>query len=218
MNEKLEDVLGKASIIIVFALLAVWQARSIVTILAHRDEIPLWALVLTSRVSGLIFIALTVALTIIRLAPRRHDQGLAPRLTAVLGTHLMMLLVVVPSNPAGPVLQTLSTALTISGTLASIWCAVHLGRSFSIMATARRLVTEGPYSVVRHPLYVAEAITIVGIILGHGTLMAVILGLCWFILQFRRALNEERVLRATFPEYERYANEVPRFLPLKAPW
>ena len=81
------------------------------------------------------------------------------------------------------------------------------------MATARELVTEGPYKIIRHPLYGAEVITIVGVTIGHWSASAALLGLVWLALQIRRAQNEERVLRASFPEYGDYARRVPMLMP-----
>ncbi len=81
------------------------------------------------------------------------------------------------------------------------------------MATARELVTQGPYKVIRHPLYGAEVVTIIGVAIGHWSPGAALLALAWLALQIRRAQNEERVLRARFPEYEAYARRVPMLLP-----
>jgi protein-S-isoprenylcysteine O-methyltransferase Ste14 len=99
------------------------------------------------------------------------------------------------------------------GTIFSIYCLHYLGRSFSIMASARELVTHGPYGVVRHPLYLAEGISTVGVILLNWSIWAVMLGLVQMALQFRRMLNEEKVLRAAFPEYADYAARVPMIVP-----
>ena len=41
----------------------------------------------------------------------------------------------------------------------------YLGKSFSIIPQARRLVREGPYSVVRHPLYLAEEVALLSCLL-----------------------------------------------------
>jgi protein-S-isoprenylcysteine O-methyltransferase Ste14 len=50
-------------------------------------------------------------------------------------------------------LNLLSAGLIVVGHLLAVYALAWLGRSFSIMAEARRLVTDGPYAVVRHPLY-----------------------------------------------------------------
>jgi protein-S-isoprenylcysteine O-methyltransferase Ste14 len=46
----------------------------------------------------------------------------------------------------------------------------HLGRSFSVVPQARGLVRGGPYSFVRHPLYLAEEIALLGILLQFYSL------------------------------------------------
>jgi protein-S-isoprenylcysteine O-methyltransferase Ste14 len=124
-----------------------------------------------------------------------------------------MLLVVLPTATPGLEMRFLSTVLIVVGTLLSIACALWLGQSFSIMATARRLVIKGPYSVIRHPLYAAEAITLVGIVISTWSIASISVGALQFILQYRRILNEERVLSAAFPEYDAYAQRVPMLIP-----
>jgi protein-S-isoprenylcysteine O-methyltransferase Ste14 len=93
-----------------------------------------------------------------------------------------------------------------------------LGQSFSIMAEARRLITHGPYAIVRHPLYVCEEIALVGMLIQVISPLALLIAAAHGLLQFRRLLNEEKVLRATFPEYERYAAHVPRLIPRLRRW
>ncbi|RVD65132.1 isoprenylcysteine carboxylmethyltransferase family protein, partial [Mesorhizobium sp. M7A.F.Ca.ET.027.03.2.1] len=88
-----------------------------------------------------------------------------------------------------------------------------LGRTFSIMATARKLVTSGPYAVVRHPLYICEAIFVSGVIISHLSALMVALGALQFLLQYRRARNEESILRQTFPDYEAYERTTPMLIP-----
>jgi protein-S-isoprenylcysteine O-methyltransferase Ste14 len=81
------------------------------------------------------------------------------------------------------------------------------------MASARELVTRGPYGVVRHPLYLAEGLSTIGIILLHWSPGVVARGAVQFALQFRRMQNEEKVLRAALPEYADYAARVPMVVP-----
>jgi protein-S-isoprenylcysteine O-methyltransferase Ste14 len=81
------------------------------------------------------------------------------------------------------------------------------------MAEARRMVTNGPYALVRHPLYVCEEIALIGILIQVISPAALIIAITHGLLQFRRILNEEKLLRATFPEYEGYAARTPRLIP-----
>ena len=82
---------------------------------------------------------------------------------------------------------------------------LQLGDSFSITPQAKRLVTGGIYSVVRHPVYVTGIIAMAGLALyvERPVFLAavVIVGL----LQFRRSKAEEAVLEAKFgQEYRDY--------------
>ena len=61
--------------------------------------------------------------------------------------------------------EPISTLLLLGGNALAVLVLVQLGRSFSVMAEARRLVTSGVYRWVRHPLYLAEELAVIGIVL-----------------------------------------------------
>jgi protein-S-isoprenylcysteine O-methyltransferase Ste14 len=99
------------------------------------------------------------------------------------------------------------------GTALAAYVLTQLGRSFSVMAEARRLVTSGVYGIVRHPLYLAEEIAVLGLavqFLSHRTLLlfAVHAG-----FQLRRIQNEEATLIKAFPEYGAYKAKTVRLIP-----
>ena len=108
----------------------------------------------------------------------------------------------------------ISSALVIVGMSLSFLVLRWLGKSFSIMAEARRLVTGGPYAIVRHPLYICEEIAVIGILIQVISPLAVLIVLAHALLQFRRMLDEEKILRATFYDYDDYAARTPRLIPL----
>jgi protein-S-isoprenylcysteine O-methyltransferase Ste14 len=213
MNKMLEDRLGKLLMLLIFGYLLFEQVNHLVTVYVHRDVLAFWQLLFVSKISGLIFLLLIVYYTATRLPPRNSANGVIPRMTAIAGTFVMMSLLVLPSADIGYEMRLLSTILMIVGTILSVYCIWHLGRSFSIMATARKLVTEGPYGIVRHPLYAAELVTIVGVVIGNWSVSAVAVGAIWLGLQILRARNEEAVLREAFPEYAEYAARVPMMVP-----
>ncbi|PBB94815.1 sodium:proton antiporter [Mesorhizobium sp. WSM3862] len=159
------------------------------------------------------FLVLIVATTVTRLPPKRTAQGIEPRVAALIGCFATVTLIAVPRVEILPQLQLAADLVTIIGFLLCTWCLWWLGRSFSITAQARRLVTAGPYQIVRHPLYACEAIVLLGIILRNPTWMTVAIGTIALAFQYRRIVNEERVLRAAFPEYHEYAQRVPMLLP-----
>jgi len=90
---------------------------------------------------------------------------------------------------------------------------IRLGRSFSIMAESRQLVTTGPYQFVRHPLYLTEEIALVGVFLQYASPWTVLLLLVQIAFQLRRMYNEELVLTAHFPEYAAYQRTTARLIP-----
>src|SRR5690242_13126350 len=214
MKRGFEDALGKSLLAGIFFVLAVVQIASILDLLHASAAIEDKGIVIIAKGFTLIFLLMTVILTIIRLPARNSAAGVEPRVTAIAGTFVLMVLAIVPSSPTGSMLRLLATTLIVTGTILSIFCLWWLGRSFSVMATARRLVVHGPYAFVRHPLYVAEAVTTAGIVLSNWSVAAVMIGLAWCIFQYRRSVNEETILRAAFPEYDEYARIVPRFVPV----
>jgi protein-S-isoprenylcysteine O-methyltransferase Ste14 len=83
----------------------------------------------------------------------------------------------------------------------AIYSMLYLGRSFSIFAEARNLVTGGPYRLVRHPLYLGEMVAIWSYTLAYPSRWSLSVISLFTILQCWRAKVEERKLEESFPEY-----------------
>jgi protein-S-isoprenylcysteine O-methyltransferase Ste14 len=81
------------------------------------------------------------------------------------------------------------------------------------MPEARRLVTAGIYSRIRHPLYFAEALATLGVLLQYRSVGAALLVAAQFAVQLWRMHEEEKVLAAQFPEYAIYRQRTARLLP-----
>jgi protein-S-isoprenylcysteine O-methyltransferase Ste14 len=82
-----------------------------------------------------------------------------------------------------------------------------------MMAEARRLVTSGPYRLVRHPLYLAEELAVVGIFVQSLSLWTALILAVQIAFQLRRMHNEEAILAESFPEYAAYRQRTARLLP-----
>jgi protein-S-isoprenylcysteine O-methyltransferase Ste14 len=168
---------------------------------------------IAARASSSLFVALAAATTLTRLPPVRKAAGIEPRIAALLGTFLLTVLAMLPRQELAPIALGFSSLLTIAGMLTSFVVLRWLGRAFSIMAEARQLVTYGPYRIVRHPLYVCEELAVIGTFIQVLSPLAVVILIMHAVFQVRRMLNEEKVLEATFPEYEHYARKTPRLIP-----
>jgi protein-S-isoprenylcysteine O-methyltransferase Ste14 len=165
------------------------------------------------RLSLIGFFVVLVASVATRGTPIDKAQGIEPRLSALLGTLLITAIVFLPRHELSPALGAVSTGLILCGNAFAIAVLLRLGRSFSVMAEARQLVTAGVYRHVRHPLYLAEEIAAVGCAMQFFSLWAVLLLAAQIAFQLRRMANEERVLAENFPEYARYRQNTARLIP-----
>ncbi|EMD40150.1 hypothetical protein CERSUDRAFT_45691, partial [Gelatoporia subvermispora B] len=129
--------------------------------------------------------------------------------------------------------------LTITGALIRVACYRHLGRMFTYQLAVRdghQLVTNGPYSVVRHPSYATGIVSCIGVALvtlGRGAYLSEcfrvwdeparrLLAVAWLIvlswvpyMSLTRPQLEDEVLRREFGEqWEEWARRTPyRLIP-----
>ena len=173
-----------------------------------------WELVaqVLAKTSTTCFLALMSILFLIRIEPIEKAAGLLPRVAAIFGTFCLYFVTLFPRANLS-VRQTLLAALiSIVGTTLSIFTLAHLGRSFSLMAEARRLVTTGPYRVVRHPLYLFETLASLGILLQFLSVYTVLVFVAYMLIQLRRMKNEESVLERVVPEYREYRSRTAKLI------
>lgn len=99
----------------------------------------------------------------------------------------------------------LGTVLVLAGVCGIASARYQLGRSFSIRAEARQLVTHGVYSKIRNPIYVFGTIAVMGFVLIMHRPMGWLWVLGIVIMQTLRARQEARVLETAFgEEYREY--------------
>lgn len=112
----------------------------------------------------------------------------------------------------------IGVVLIVVGAAVMIWSAATLARHFDVeieVHAGHEVVRRGPYRVVRHPIYTGFALHFLGACVATGNLLF-IAGtlLVSFPALYQRAAAEERLLRERLgPAYERYALEVPMFVP-----
>ncbi|HVA13711.1 MAG TPA: isoprenylcysteine carboxylmethyltransferase family protein [Stellaceae bacterium] len=157
---------------------------------------------------------LVIVLTVTRRAPVKRAPGLEPRFSALAGTFLILGFGFLPP-PRGLAVawHVAAASLLLLGFALIFVVLLQLGRSFSVMAEARRHVTRGPYGVIRHPLYLAELICVGGAFIETASVPAAILVFVVIAFQIRRIYNEEAVLEAAFPDYAAYQASTARLIP-----
>jgi protein-S-isoprenylcysteine O-methyltransferase Ste14 len=174
---------------------------------------PVYATHIGMQLSTIVFMMLMAAAVITRTRPTGKASGLEPRISAVVGTFLVYGITAFPRRGLPLSLEAVSASLTMIGNVAAIIALSQLGRSFSIMAESRQLVTTGPYRFVRHPLYLAEEIAMVGVFLQFASPWTALLLAMQIAFQLRRMHNEELVLAAHFPDYTPYQRTTARLIP-----
>jgi protein-S-isoprenylcysteine O-methyltransferase Ste14 len=168
---------------------------------------------LLALLGSFVLIFILVYLLITRRTPELRSYGALPRVVAICGTFLGNSFLYLRAVQLTLAVQALADILIIAGTIGAIVAASRLGDSFSLMPEARKLVTTGPYAVIRHPLYLAEMVGILGLVLQFEQPWALFLGAAVFGLQFWRTVFEERILTQAYPHYATYRARTWRFLP-----
>jgi protein-S-isoprenylcysteine O-methyltransferase Ste14 len=107
--------------------------------------------------------------------------------------------------------------LALTGALFAAWARSRLGRLFSPnlgVQAGHRLVTTGPYAVVRHPIYLGIIDFLIGSALFRNDVALLVVALL-FVLFFMAQLRvEERLFSAHFgEEWERYRARTPALFP-----
>ncbi|MFP5077977.1 methyltransferase family protein [Rhizobium sp. YIM 134829] len=137
----------------------------------------------------------------------------------LLGAGSAGLLLFAAAPPAIPVVE---GVLDMIGTVA-VFTAIA-GRAWSLLYIGGRknaeLVTAGPYSMTRNPLYLFSLIGVVGIGAQTGSLLAMILISVLAYLAFEMAIRgEESFLASRYGEgFDAYRRSTPRLWPDTALW
>jgi protein-S-isoprenylcysteine O-methyltransferase Ste14 len=125
-------------------------------------------------------------------------------LTLVVGTALGLIIWEHPPAAWGA-MQIVGACLLGLGFIVWTTARFQLGRSLTVTAQAKKLVTHGLYAKIRNPIYVFGSCVIAGLILVLGRPVWLLVFLAVIPLQLWRARKEASVLEATFgEEYRTY--------------
>jgi protein-S-isoprenylcysteine O-methyltransferase Ste14 len=195
------------SIFLARQLLFVWDGlRSI----HHPSDF----LFLLQQLLALAYFTMLVVLYSTRLPKRGTDHRAAVVFIAFTGTFSAIAAPFLPGGARREGLVLVADLLATFGLAYSVWGLAYLRRSFSIIPEARRLVTGGPYSLSRHPVYLGEVVAAIGINLATAGWPGALAVVYFIGCELLRIRWEEGVLGRAFPDdYPGYARRVPRYVP-----
>jgi protein-S-isoprenylcysteine O-methyltransferase Ste14 len=157
------------------------------------------------QIGTLFFYTMVFCLFLLRRPSRESSKSIGHWVFALSGTFLPFLTQF--ESHQSLTLFWAGVPLQIAGMALSVVALSYLGRSFGVVAAHREIQSQGPYRIVRHPLYLGEALWFFSIILQN---------ISWFNLglfciqlgcQIRRIKEEEMVLGRE-PKYGEYVKSV----------
>lgn len=114
----------------------------------------------------------------------------------------------------------LGSLMYFPGMSLTLWSRLALGRNYFVstgfgaqLFASQQLVTNGPYAILRHPMYAGIILAAFGSLLIYHTWTTLLFS-CFVPALFIRARREETALSAEFGEqWQEYCNHVPAFFP-----
>lgn len=108
-------------------------------------------------------------------------------------------------------------ALQIAGVMLGIWAMATMGLRNTYIAPLvgrdARLVMNGPYALIRHPMYSAVLLTVWPLILDQYSLLRLAAGWVLTADLIIKLLYEESLLRKRFADYQSYMGRTKRLIP-----
>lgn len=162
----------------------------------------------TRHVTGLLLVAseaLVVVLTIVRRpasAVDRSPLAAVVTLVSVVGPPMLR-----PTDTVALAPDLVTALVSVVGLSIVVAGKLTLGRSFGIIPANRGVVSCGPYSVMRHPIYSGYLLTHVAFVAAHPSPMNVVALIVADTALVVRALLEEKVLGADV-QYQAYCHRV----------
>lgn len=150
------------------------------------------------------------SLTELQSYQRLRRFTLAALLALVFGVLLFGQSIYPPETVIHEAVEMIGIVLIVIGIAGRLWSTLYIGGKKS-----RAVVTDGPYSITRNPLYVFSSIAAMGVGAQMGSITAAVgFGAACAMAFHFVILREERFLSASLgADYRNYVAAVPRFFP-----
>ncbi len=203
----------------------VMAALAVVLLFAPAGDLRYWQgwLLLAAYFTPLAFLTRWLIRNEPQLLVRRLEAGVGAErrptqkfiIAAVAAAFLALL--VLPAlghrhgrEPLAPLIVVAGDLLVILGTavIAAVCRANPYSAASIRVEKAQPLVTEGPYAIVRHPMYAGMCVHLLSVPLALGYLVAYVPAALILVLLVWRLLDEERELITELPGYPEYMKKV----------
>jgi protein-S-isoprenylcysteine O-methyltransferase Ste14 len=120
------------------------------------------------------------------------------------------------TNTNNPWLESIGLAVFLLGLALAVWARVYLGHNWGMPMSQKvdpELVTTGPYSRVRHPIYSGIILAMIGTMIAVSLywLVALVVIGAYFLYS---AIEEERFMASCFPDsYPEYRRSTKMLIP-----
>jgi protein-S-isoprenylcysteine O-methyltransferase Ste14 len=166
----------------------------------------------------------------IKAAGTKSTQRVEPLLSQILRALVLLIVIVLLSAPRLPLpwlyrplwpadIWTfwMGAALTVAGLLFAVWARRHLASNWSSSVTIKQgheLITSGPYSLVRHPIYTGILTGFVGTAMALAQVRGVVGFVLIFVAFWTKLRKEEKWMHSQFGEtYASYAHQTAALVP-----
>jgi len=107
--------------------------------------------------------------------------------------------------------------ITAGGLFFSVWARIRLGKNWSQAVTIKddhQLINDGPYAIVRHPIYTGLIFGFIGTSIAVGELRGLISDILVFaVLLYKLRLEDKWLLEKFGDSYKIYSQQVSALIP-----
>jgi protein-S-isoprenylcysteine O-methyltransferase Ste14 len=112
-----------------------------------------------------------------------------------------------PTTHSIGALATVGIVLELSGVILTQVARIYMGRSFGVLPANRGIVLKGPFSYVRHPVYLGWLVLSTGFAMCNPSWRNILIIVATLPFMVWRIDQEESHLKA-YPEYRAYMDRV----------